>query len=197
MPKTPLERRLPTISLGEALHKRESHPDQAAQTTLSLDAVSLLVTPLSEKVGAQNRHYPSGGALYPVETYLIGSFESGSKKNTVYHYHPKAHALEKLWDTPETFEFDQLFRSLVDGTRLQAAMIFTAVWERSAKKYGDFAYNLALLEAGHMAQNVLLAATELGVQMCPMGGFDDATASELLDLKNDAEQAVYCLSIQK
>jgi SagB-type dehydrogenase family enzyme len=123
----------------------------------------------------------------------VSSFESGEP--TVYHYHPKAHALEKLWAVPEGFDFDVLFSQSDASKKIQAAFIFTACWERSAKKYGDFTYNLALLEVGHMAQNVLLAATELDIEICPMGGFKDSLAHEILDIRNESEQAVYCLSV--
>jgi len=192
-PKIQLSRRLPTLPLGEALAKRESRPSKSPSRPLTLKEISFLLTPLSQKEGSGHRHYPSGGALYPIETYLVSSFESGDP--TVYHYHPKSHTLEKLWATPEDFDFDVLFSRSDTSKKIQAAFIFTACWERSAKNYGDFSYNLALLEAGHMAQNVLLAATEPTIEICPMGGFKDSLVHNILDIRNESEQAVYCLSI--
>jgi SagB-type dehydrogenase family enzyme len=193
MERIPLIKKFPTTSLGDALTKRESHPSKSTSHPLTLEDLPLLLSPLSQKEGSGHRHYPSGGALYPIETYLVSSFESNDP--TVYHYHPKAHALEKLWTVPEDFDFSLLFNQAGVSKKIQAAFIFTACWERSAKKYGDFTYNLALLEAGHMAQNVLLAATELTIEICPMGGFKDSLAHEILDTRNKSEQAVYCLSV--
>lgn len=193
MERIPLIKKFPIVSLSDALTKRESHPSKSSSHPLTLEDISLLLTPLSEKEGSGHRYYPSGGALYPIETYLVSSFESNDP--TVYHYHPKAHALEKLWARPEDFDFDMLFSRSDTSKKIQAAFIFTACWERSAKKYGDFTYNLALLEAGHMAQNVLLAATELTIEICPMGGFDDVYAHNLINIHNIDEQVVYSIVV--
>ncbi len=192
-PKIQLARHLPTLPLGEALTKRESHPSRSSSRPLSLEDISLLLSPLSQKEDSEHRYYPSGGALYPVEAYLVSSFESD--RPAVYHYHPKAHALEKLWTMAKDVNLDQLFIQKEKTKKVQAAIIFTAVWDRSAKKYGDFAYNLALLEAGHMAQNILLVATELTIEICPMGGFNEESIVFILDITNDTEQAIYSLLI--
>lgn len=188
-----LTKKLPGISLADALGKRASHQKEAGLHTLSLAELSTLLSPLSQKDGSAYRYYPSGGALYPIETYIIGSFEGN--ENTVCHYNPKAHSLEKLWSMSEKLELSDLFKLNDPSKKPQAAIVFTAVWDRSAKKYGDFAYNLALIEAGHMAQNVLLAATEPDIKVCPIGGFVDTFVHELLDLRNITEQAVYCAVI--
>lgn len=193
-PKIKLERRLPTISLGEAFNRRESHLKNTSSHPLTLADIELLFTPLAQKEESRYRYYPSGGALYPIETYLISSFEN-SESNYLYHYNPKLHVLERLWPTPDDFDLDDLFIKKESSKKIQAAIFFTAVWERSAKKYGDFTYNLALLEAGHMAQNMLLAATELNIEFCPMGGFNDDFVQKILNAKKSFEQIIYSIKI--
>ena len=92
--------------------------------------------------------------------------------------------------------FDIFGNSFEDtGLRTCGALIFTAVWERTASKYGDFSYILSLLEAGHMAQNILLIATALGVCARPIGGFNDAAVKETLDIDNWEEQTVYTVAL--
>lgn len=55
-----------------------------------------------------------------------------------------------------------------------------AAWDRLVAKYGDRGYRYALLEAGHMAQNILLTCTALRRAAVPIGGFlDDACASAI------------------
>ena len=76
-----------------------------------------------------------------------------------------------------------------------AFLLFTAVWERTAAKYGDFGYLHAILEAGHMAQNVLLVASALKLSARPLGGFDDATIHNALGLDSDEEQPVYVIAL--
>ena len=81
---------------------------------------------------------------------------------------------------------DLLFSSL---------LIFTAVWKRSSAKYGDFTYTLALLEAGHMSENVILTAGALDLRTRPMAGFDDDRILSLLDLDPEEEQPVHTITM--
>ena len=45
------------------------------------------------------------------------------------------------------------------------------MWGRTGKKYGDFSYYLGMLEAGHVAQNILLTASALRIGARPIGRF--------------------------
>ena len=190
MPKIALPAPAPlAMRLDEALIKRASFTRAHSARPFT---TSELGTLLGHALGMRTkiaRKYPSGGALYPVETYLIGKvledFSPGA-----FHYHPTAHALEHLWDVAPDFKMTDLTRS--PSTPLsQVLLVFTAVWARSSMKYGDWAYHLAMLEAGHMAQNILLTATATQTQARPVGGFDDSI-NELLDL-DLREQAIYSI----
>jgi len=61
-------------------------------------------------------------------------------------------------------------------------------------KYGTKAYPFSLIEAGHMGQNILLTANDLGIGSCPIGGFIDETIAEVLDLTED-EIPIYTISL--
>ncbi len=179
-------------SLTEALTLRSSERKNTPLTSFSLQDASFLLQ--SARMRADNtRPYPSGGALYPIETYLLGSI-AGSP-STVFHYHPKAHALECLWEMPAHTSVSDLFFDTEDESvsPASAAIVFTAMWERSASKYGDFAYNLALLEAGHLAQNILLLAAARSINARPMAGFKDGIVSDVLTIDANNEQAVYSI----
>lgn len=140
------------------------------------------------------RKYPSGGALFPVETYAI-AFAPGAMQG-VFHYHPKEHALERLWDIPQDVESADLIRAEQESDT-GSILLFTCVWDRTSAKYGDFSYALALLEAGHMSQNVLLAATALDLVARPLAGFDDELAHRLLDIDEHVEQPVLAIAVGK
>ena len=56
------------------------------------------------------------------------------------------------------------------------------------------AEQFALLEAGHVAQNVLLEATALGLVGIPVGGLNDKAFGELLKMPATA-RAVYLLPV--
>lgn len=144
---------------------------------------------------AESRNYPSGGALFPIETYLISTaFESQSPG--VYHYNPTMHALERLWDLSHDVGMKDLARK-PDALDVSMLLVFTSVWQRSSAKYGDLAYLHALLEAGHMSENVLLVGCALGLSVRPYAGFSDAKIIQLLDLNEEEEQPVHTVTICK
>jgi SagB-type dehydrogenase family enzyme len=57
------------------------------------------------------------------------------------------------------------------------------------------AYRLALVEAGHVAQNVCLVATGLGLGVCPLAGYVDDALNDLLGLDGVDETVVYALAV--
>ncbi|EFL13796.1 predicted protein [Streptomyces sp. C] len=60
------------------------------------------------------------------------------------------------------------------------------------RRYGLRALRLALLEAGHLTQTLLLTGAALGLAGTPLGGFHDDLAHELLGL-DDLEQPLQYL----
>ena len=66
-----------------------------------------------------------------------------------------------------------------------AAFVITAVYARTAKKYGGRAKRYARMEAGHACQNLLLQATALGLDAVPLGAFHERKLTKLLGLPAD------------
>lgn len=183
-----------TQSLGESLRERRSYFGGSMDTTLTQEELgSLLGSALGKHSESGRRHYPSGGALYPVETYLLTNTFGN---NSVFHYNPTTHTLEKLLDLPAEFDIKKLARSPED-LFFSSMIIFTSVWARSSAKYGDLSFLHTLLEAGHMSQNILLTATALGLQSRPYAGFDDEEISKLLDLRTEREQIVHTVLLSR
>jgi len=180
-----------TMPLHEVLHKRISSPVSITDRALSLQELGNLLGHSLGMSDEKRRHYPSGGALYPIETYLVGNIIEGYPSG-VFHYHPKSHALEFLWETPASFAMSNILRSPEIALAPQL-IVFTSVWNRSAAKYGDHAYSHGMLEAGHMAQNILLVATALSMHTRPIAGYNDTVISELLDIDPRLEQPVYSI----
>ena len=181
-----------SMPLHVAMSKRRSiERAQPGRPFTGEELGTLLGHSISADPESVHRKYPSGGGNFPIETYLIGSIIDSTPPG-VFHYHPKNHTLEHLWDLPADLGMDDIIRAK-DAPLSGALMIFTACWNRSGMKYGDFGYYLGMLEAGHMAQNVLLAATALNIGTRPIGGFDDALVSRLLDLDAQSEQPLYAI----
>ncbi len=179
-------------SLTAVLEKRHSCRD-CGPAALSLQECStLLGSALKGRGNGADRNYPSGGALYPIETYLITTALEGLAPG-IFHYHPTAHALERLWDLPTGFDMKDAVGKPED-LRPTSLLVFTSVWKRSSAKYGDFSYPLALLEAGHMSENIVLISAALGLCACPMAGFEDQVVNKLLDI-GETEQAVHSITL--
>lgn len=179
------------MTLHEALEKRSSATSFDTTQSLSFEHLGSLLGHSLRMREDGRRAYPSGGGHYPLETYVITrrveKLDSGA-----YHYHPRTHTLEHLWDIPID---EQIIESSAPDMHTAAAFIvFTGIWERTYEKYGDFAYLLGLLEAGHMAQNILLSSVALSVIARPLEGFADETLTRAPDL-GVAEQVAYVIAL--
>jgi SagB-type dehydrogenase family enzyme len=71
--------------------------------------------------------------------------------------------------------------------------VLTAMFWRTRFKYGVRGYRFALLEAGHVGQNVTLAAAALRVAALPVGGFFDRRLDELVGADGLDEASVYAI----
>jgi SagB-type dehydrogenase family enzyme len=143
-----------------------------------------------EEGGYQFRTIPSAGALYPIETYLvINNVENVTKG--VYHYSVKSHVLEEL----KHGDFGREITLAALGQRmcLEAAVVFiwTAIFFRSKWKYKQRAYRYIYLDAGHMAQNLALSATSLGLGSCQIGALYDDEVNQLVNVDGIYESVIY------
>lgn len=179
------------LSLLEAARRRSSCRDTTNNPPTIEQLGELFGIAMKQHEGGIHRPYPSGGALYPIEAYIIGKI--GDQGNHVYHYQSGSHSLEKLWPVK-----DEDMSEVIKGSANQicpAVIVLTSRWFRSEQKYRDFSYNLSLLEAGHVAQNILLSSVAANLCTCPIGGFDEKIISRLLDLFPNEEDPVYVITI--
>ena len=64
--------------------------------------------------------------------------------------------------------------------------VFSAVYERTAVKYGERAVRYVHIETGHACQNLLLQSTALSLAAVPVGAFHDSRVADSLNLaKNE------------
>ncbi len=183
-------------SLPDALARRRSARGGDPRVPLTLREVgTLLGLSLRKRGNSLSRPYPSGGALYPIETYLL-SAALESQPPAAFHYDPTNHTLARLWELPASFDIKTLAKH-PDGLHLSSLLVFTSVWQRSSAKYGDLAYQHALLEAGHMSENILLVGCALDLQVRPYAGFSDTLIAQHLDLDEEREQTVHTITICK
>ena len=194
-PKVPLDP--PSDAAGPALWAvmagRRSRRDFARAPMRRADLSQLLwaaagVT--AEMEGFKFRTVPSAGALYPVETYVVVHSVEGIEPG-VYHYDPRVHALDQL----KTGDFRMaVARAALDQESAyyaNAVFVWTAVFDRCKWKYGQRAYRYVYLDAGHVAQNVALAAEGLQLGSCQIAAIYDDEANALLDVDGATESTIY------
>jgi SagB-type dehydrogenase family enzyme len=140
------------------------------------------------------RAYPSGGALYPLEIYVL-AFKVKGLHTGIYHYSSIDHYLEEIGPNVGRKRLGEIV--FADGMEkdTSVALVLASVFHRTMIKYGDRGYRLILLETGHLGQNILLTAVSQGLAVCPIAGFldDDLNNSLGLDGVEESVQYVFLL----
>jgi SagB-type dehydrogenase family enzyme len=125
-----------------------------------------------------------------VETYLAIHDVEGIEPG-VYHYAVGKHELDQL----KVGDFrTEIARAALDQEIAYLAnvvFVWTAVFERAKWKYRQRAYRYVYLDAGHIAQNVALAAVALGLGSCQIAALYDEEANRLLDVDGANESTIY------
>ncbi|KZX58108.1 hypothetical protein A3709_18725 [Halioglobus sp. HI00S01] len=137
---------------------------------------------------------PSGGARNPYEAYVYVRNVEGLQPG-IYHYSALDHSLGLV--APHLAVDTTALFAQQDWTETAAfAILLVANFERSSWKYPHpNAYRVVLMEAGHIAQNMLLAATELGLDAAPTGAVSDSVARQLLGLNRVRQALVYAVFV--
>ena len=174
------------LSVEEALLKRRSVREYTNKP-LTLAEVSQLLWAaqgITDPIGL--RTAPSAGALYPLEAYVIAA-NIEDLPSGIYKYKPQGHMLIMVAQGDKRaavarFCFGQGW--IADSS---AIILFSAVYERTTKKYGDRGMTYVHMEIGHAAQNVSLQAVSLNLGTVVIGAFDNKKIKELMQLPDDEE----------
>ena len=140
--------------------------------------------------GYEFRTAPSAGALYPIETYVVANnvrkLEPG-----LYHYGIANHELEQL--ALGDLGHSIALAALGQGMCASAPVVFvwTAVVARSKWKYKQRAYRYIYLDAGHIAENLALAAVSLNLGTCEVGALYDDHVNGIIGIDGTKESTIY------
>lgn len=192
------------IGLYDALGRRESVREFDGEPLSKQQLSDLLVrsagvtrTNDAEVGGAPReerfRAYPSPGALYPVDLYLVLA-RGEDVSPGVYYFENETNELRVLDEMTERRASDVLEEVTldVDEESEQAAVGFlVGDFPRAKVKYGDRGYRYVLQESGHLCQNLLLVATALGLGAYPSAGFYDDRVDDLLRIDGRTRATLY------
>jgi SagB-type dehydrogenase family enzyme len=187
--------------LGKILFRRRSvrqfsGADISKQELEYLLYASSGIVELKDSFDESKRPYPSAGARYPLEIYPIILKAKGINKG-LYHYNVKENYLEVLLEKDLT---DWVVKNTGDQSWIKESsvvLVITAVLDRTRIKYDERGYRYALIEAGHLGQNISLLATELGLGSCALGGYIDLEVDKLLDIILQKENTLYLIAVGK
>lgn len=130
---------------------------------------------------ATRRTVPSAGARHPFETYLFVNQVKGLEPG-IYHYLALEHKLEFI-KTCEN-QIDRLSEAYYGQTFFAGApvaFVWSVVPYRSEWRYSVDAHKYALIDIGHVCQNLYLASEAIGCGTCAIGAYNQEMADSLLD----------------
>jgi SagB-type dehydrogenase family enzyme len=137
---------------------------------------------------------PSGGARNAIEGHLLALRVEGVPPG-IYRYAGLERDLvpvrraSRSWPSPSSLLGGQPW---ADGA---AAIVFlVATFERAGWKYRHpLSYRMITLEAGHIAQNLLVTACDLGLAAWPSGALSDSAVETALGLRPPGEACLYAV----
>ena len=164
---------------------------------VSVDELSFLLWATQGVKGLRGKSYatlrtvPCGGARHEFETYLAVRNVTGLKPG-MYHYLPMEHALEYLGASDD---LDGDITVSLNNQRFAAKAAVVFYWSmvayRAEWRYGIYAHRVALIDAGHVGQNLYLACTGLGLGTCGIGSFSHEKTCEMFGYDGNDEYTVY------
>jgi len=143
------------------------------------------------------RTVPSAGARHAFETLLLVRRVEGLAPG-LYRFDPPAHALRAL---PAPADLSERLTAACYGQACAGAgavaFLWVAIPRRMTWRYGERGYRYLHLDAGHVAQNLYLAAEAIGAGACAIAAFDDQAIDALLGLDGERAFLIYLAAVGK
>jgi SagB-type dehydrogenase family enzyme len=188
------------VSLREMIGQRRSRRkytdeyltnEELSYLLWSTQGISKIVMGQGGGVRYHLRTVPSGGARHPFETYLLVNRVEGIEPG-IYRYIPVGHKLlflrsgDGLVDEINEICMGQKFVG-------QGAVVFiwAAVPYRTEWRYTKVAHKDIAMEAGHICQNLYLAAESIGGGACAILGYDQTSIDEFVGVDGRDEFVIY------
>lgn len=180
-----------TMSAGEALVKPDGDTPFGKEK-LHVEELSSLLYFSAGVTKEGRRPFPSADCLYPLEIYAAIPDATGCEPG-LYHYNAKHHLLEFLFETEASLK-ESIPKKMEEAG---AVFFISSVFERTSLKYGDRGYRYALIETGHLVQNMVIAAKALHLLAIATGEFMDDRINALLGLDGVEEAVLFLVATGK
>jgi SagB-type dehydrogenase family enzyme len=178
-----------------------------ADTPLSLKELSFLLwctqgvakvdRDAEGRIVNQYRTVPSGGARHPFETYLLIDRVDGLVPG-VYRFLPHEHALIMVREDHELApRISEACYNQAAPAKAAVVFVWAAVPYRTEWRYGPIAHRMIAIEAGHVCQNLYLAAESIGAGACAMLAYNQAKMDALIGVDGKEEFTIYLAPVGK
>jgi SagB-type dehydrogenase family enzyme len=192
---------IPPMDLRKALEQRTTLR-KYSQVELSMDELSYLlwitqgVKSVTDRP-ATIRTVPSAGSRHAFETYILIN-RVGSLAPGLYRYSALKHCIYAANMEVSINERITTACKSQSHIRTSAATFFwVADLERMSWRYSERAARYVLLDAGHVCQNLYLAAESIQCGVCGIAAYDDDLTNAALGLDGQNCLVVYAATIGK
>ena len=200
---TPLPR--PTlkrdVTLREAIEGRRSVREYS-DDDLTLEELSWLLWStqgVREVAGARAtlRCVPSAGARHAFETYILVNRVEGLNPG-IYRYIASKHSLlEHAVDEGLAPKVEAACLGQRTVSTSAVTFIWVAVPHRMTWRYDERGYRYLHLDAGHVCQNLYLAAEAVDGGVCAIGAYNDGELNCVLGIDGEEQFAIYVAAMGK
>ncbi len=185
-----------TVSVEEAIFRRKSVRDFSGKA-LSLQEVSQLLWAAGGKtvdgITGPTRAYPSAGAIYPLDIYLVAGNVTGLIPG-IYHYEWMKNQLKlvKKGDLRGSLARAALSQRMIQDAPV--TIVVTAQYDKTLRRYGKRGMErYVAMDTGHLGQNIHLQAEGMGLGTVMVGAFIDRDVKEILGTAD--ELPVYMMPV--
>jgi len=144
--------------------------------------------------GFEFRSAPSAGALYPVETYFAANRVEDIEPG-IYHFDVFNRQLDMLREGYFGREVAEAALGQMMCDRAAVTFIWTCIPARAKWKYAERAYRYIYTDAGHLGENLHLAACALDLGCCMIGAFFDDELNSILGVDGVRETSIYMAAV--
>lgn len=178
-----------TVSLERTIKVR--------RTTRSFSAKQLTLEQWSQLLWAaygitddrgDKRAAASGGACYPMDIYTVAG-EGGVNATApgIYHYEPMGHRVTLLLEGDHRLGVARASLGQMWMATPPVSLVVCAEYVRITGRYGDRGVRYAMIEAGHIGQNIFLQAEALGLGAGIVGAFRDEDVIRVMGIPRSHE----------
>ena len=195
----PRQLKMPSMDLRLAIEKRETLRAYSDEN-ITLEELSYLLWATQGVKEVTNRPVtkrtvPSAGARHAFETWLLVNRVQDLQPD-LYRYFAIEHQLTRM---PAVEDIRQ---KLTDGCGHQkhvfesaVTFFWVAVVERMTWRYPARGLRYLFLDAGHVCQNLYLAAEQIGCGVCAIAAYDDDLVNQALQVDGRNLFTIYIASL--